>query len=61
MTAICRKDSPLTTLSDPALPPKPLSDAQRMRKAIMELVETERAYVKVRSRIYIISFLQFWH
>ena len=32
---------------DGVLPSKPLSDAQRMRKAIMELVETERAYVKV--------------
>ncbi|XP_012937622.1 protein still life, isoform SIF type 1 isoform X2 [Aplysia californica] len=46
VTAICRKDEPRSLSDDPNIPTKPLSDAQRMRKAIMELVETERAYVK---------------
>ncbi|CAL1547658.1 unnamed protein product [Lymnaea stagnalis] len=47
VTAICRKDETLTiTNEDGNIVSKPLSDAQRMRKAIMELVETERAYVK---------------
>ncbi|XP_055889576.1 protein still life, isoform SIF type 1-like isoform X3 [Biomphalaria glabrata] len=47
VTAICRKEETLTiTNEDGTVVSKPLSDAQRMRKAIMELVETERAYVK---------------
>lgn len=28
-------------------PSRPLSEAQKLRKVIMELLETERAYVKV--------------
>ncbi|CAG5118110.1 unnamed protein product, partial [Candidula unifasciata] len=47
VTAICQKDGVLKmTSEDGTVTMKPLSDAQRMRKAIMELVETERAYVK---------------
>lgn len=52
MTAICRKDESIIN-QDGHTVAKPLSDAQRMRKAIMELVETERAYVKVRESLYL--------
>ena len=47
MTAICRTKPGGNTAEDGAPGTRSLSDAQRMRKVIMELVETERAYVKV--------------
>lgn len=31
---------------------KPLSEAQKLRKVIMELIETERAYVKVSRNLF---------
>ncbi|CAG5121636.1 unnamed protein product, partial [Candidula unifasciata] len=47
VSPVCRKDEVLNMSSENGvIVNKPLSDAQRMRKAIMELVETERAYVK---------------
>ncbi|PVD27952.1 hypothetical protein C0Q70_10528 [Pomacea canaliculata] len=46
VTAICRTDRQGSTADDVAPSTRSLSDAQRMRKVIMELVETERAYVK---------------
>lgn len=57
VTAICRKDEimNISTEEDSAIN-RSLSDAQRMRKAIMELVETERAYVKVHDTV-MISYL----
>ena len=48
VTAICRTKPGGNTTEDGAPCARSLSDAQRMRKVIMELVETERAYVKVR-------------
>ena len=48
VTAICRSKSGGNSAVDGAPGTRSLSDAQRMRKVIMELVETERAYVKVR-------------
>ena len=38
-----------------APPCKPLSDSQRIRKVIRELIETERHYVKVRLQIDVMS------
>ena len=38
-----------------APPCKPLSDSQRIRKVIRELIETERHYVKVRLQIVVAS------
>lgn len=41
------------------LPPRPLarhlSDADRLRKVIQELVDTEKSYVKVRAVLGILS------
>ena len=51
MTAICRTGSEPNVLdSHVHHNSKPLSEAQKLRKVIMELIETERAYVKVRQR-----------
>ncbi|XP_048240466.1 protein still life, isoform SIF type 1-like isoform X4 [Haliotis rufescens] len=48
VTAICRNSEPSLRSHSPDSTgsARPMSDAQRMRKVIMELIETERAYVK---------------
>ena len=50
VTAICRTDgdiaTPNTICQELSLNYKPLSEAQKLRKVIVELIETERAYVK---------------
>ncbi|XP_050393235.1 protein still life, isoform SIF type 1 isoform X3 [Patella vulgata] len=46
VTAICRDPNSKAEVIERPVTPRPLSDAQRMRKVIMELIETERAYVK---------------
>ncbi|ESO93240.1 hypothetical protein LOTGIDRAFT_232689 [Lottia gigantea] len=46
VTAICRNPPTKQDLAERPVSPRPLTDAQRMRKVIMELIETERAYVK---------------
>ncbi len=52
MTHFCRllhQHQPLPdSMGDDQLPPqKPLSDSQKLRKVILELIDTERCYVKV--------------
>ena len=51
VTHFCRLlHSPLTeesTMPEDFPPVKPLSDSQRIRKVIVELIETEKQYVKV--------------
>lgn len=39
-------------------PSRQLTDAEKLRKVIMELVDTERAYVKVNYRFFITSSLK---
>lgn len=46
VTAICRTDVD-PKLAETLQGTKPLSEAQKLRKVIMELIDTERAYVKV--------------
>ena len=51
MTHFCRHiHGPAAKMinNEVAPPCKPLSDSQRIRKVIQELIETERHYVKVR-------------
>ena len=51
-------------MGDDQLPPqKPLSDSQKLRKVILELIDTERCYVKVGLKeavmIHIYDLVQF--
>ena len=54
VTHFCRrlheKDPDGVTYESAELQPKPLSESQRIRKVIIELIETERQYVKVSGR-----------
>ena len=52
MTAICRRDID-PKLAESLKGTKSLSEAQKLRKVIMELIDTERAYVKVCQYILI--------
>jgi len=46
VTAICRTDID-PKIAESLQGTKSLSEAQKLRKVIMELIDTERAYVKV--------------
>ncbi|KAK3097345.1 hypothetical protein FSP39_008828 [Pinctada imbricata] len=46
VTSICRQRNDSDENGQAIPPSKPLSEAQKLRKVIMELIDTERAYVK---------------
>lgn len=43
-----RKSSPTGSVASSVTPSRQLTDAEKLRKVILELVETERTYVKVK-------------
>jgi len=47
VTAFCRTGSDFLNNPELAQNYKPLSESQKLRKVIMELIETEKVYVKV--------------
>lgn len=69
VTGICRspgetrKSSPtgsvVSSHSQALTPSRQLSDAEKLKKVILELIETERTYVKVSSNTYGKIFVEF--
>lgn len=67
VTGICRspgetrKSSPtgsvLSSHSQAMTPSRQLTDAEKLKKVILELIDTERTYVKVRASLAFMNFL----
>lgn len=48
VTSICREMDSSSQPAEVPISAKSMSDAHKLRKVIMELIDTERMYVKVR-------------